>query len=579
MEVQDIRELLYYGERINLECKAAKSDIPKSVWETYSAFANTAGGYILLGIEENLKETDLGKRFTIRGVGNAERMRTDFWNTVNSEKVSCNILRDDDVRVIETEEGRVLYIEVPQADYKNRPVYINGNPYKGTFKRNHEGDYHCIEEEVKAMIRDSNDAGNDGMLLAGYTMDDIDLESLKAYRIEFELKNPDHIWNNIENKEFLRNLGGYTVDRKTGQEGLSIAGFLMFGKGLEIRERFDNIRMDYIDETNCYEGMRWSDRLTYDGMWENNLYNFFKRIMPKLVSDIKRPFKLEGISRIDDTAVHKAVREAFVNLIIHSDYMITGVLKVVKKDKGFLFSNPGSLKLSLKEIYEGGNSKARNPRIQTMLRMIGLGDNIGSGFPTILNVWKEENWRKPDLSENVDLKQVDLKLWTISLMPQECVDDLHKLLGENYKILTSEEQIILSTAYLENQVTNQRLQSILDKHPVEIGKVLSDLVEKNMLVPDGRGRWTTYSVNLAYQIQPMQMEFGDLGGMEEKKFNKTDKIIYEYLKENKFITANQVMQITRIKTSGGAFVALKRLRDNKIIQMERNGKNVYYTLI
>lgn len=159
----------------------------------------------------------------------------------------------------------------------------------------------------------------------------------------------------------------------------------MFGKGLAIRERFDNIRMDYLDESNLAPGSRWSDRLTYDGMWENNLYSFMRLVMPKLVSGIKHPFNLQGMARNDDTAIHKAIREAVVNMLIHSDYQITGVLSIVKEDKGYCFSNPGSLKLPIRAIYEGGHSVARNPRIQTMLRMIGYGDNIGSGFPTILS--------------------------------------------------------------------------------------------------------------------------------------------------------------------------------------------------
>ena len=194
--------------------------------------------------------------------------------------------------------------------------------------------------------------------------------------------------------------------------------------------------------------------------------------MPKLVSDLKRPFKLKGMNRDDDTAIHKAIREAFVNLIIHSDYLITGVLKIVKKDDGFVFSNPGSLKLPVEMIYEGGNSKARNPRIQTMLRMIGLGDNIGSGFPAILAAWGEEQWRKPDLSENMDLHQVELKLWMISLMPAECTEYLQSILGEDYTELTSEEQIILCTAYLEKNVSNKRMQAILNMHPADVGKHL-----------------------------------------------------------------------------------------------------------
>ena len=58
MTVKSILEMLQYGERINLECKEAKSDVPKAVWETYSSFANTNGGLILLGVKENIGEED-----------------------------------------------------------------------------------------------------------------------------------------------------------------------------------------------------------------------------------------------------------------------------------------------------------------------------------------------------------------------------------------------------------------------------------------------------------------------------------------------------------------------------------------
>lgn len=77
----------------------------------------------------------------------------------------------------------------------------------------------------------------------------------------------------LRSKNFraVRNLGGITTDRNTKREGLTTAGLLMFGKWLPIRERFDNIRMDYFDLTNLAPGSRWSNRITYDGMWENNL--------------------------------------------------------------------------------------------------------------------------------------------------------------------------------------------------------------------------------------------------------------------------------------------------------------------
>ena len=575
MAKEKISELLQYGERIILECKKAKNAVPKAVWETYSSFANTSGGTILLGIEEDLQEKNAENRFCISGVENADQIIRDFWNTLNSDKVNTNILVDDDVTTEIYKGKSIVRINVPRASYQQKPIFINNNPLKGSYKRNHEGDYHCTEEEVKAMIRDASDAGIDGGLLDGYTMEDIDPETLKAYRIEYEMKNPDHVWNSLDNKNFLRNLGGYKVERSTGKEGLTTAGLLMFGKGLAIRDRFDNIRMDYIDESELMPGSRWSDRLTYDGMWENNLYTFIKRVMPKLSSGIKRPFRLEGMSRIDDTAVHKAIREAVINLVIHSDYHITGVLKIVKKDDGFVFSNPGNLKIPIEAIYEGGNSRARNPHIQTMLRMIGLGDNIGSGFPTILNAWAEEHWRKPDLNENVELHLVELKLWTRSLMPQECSDYLYQHMGANYDHLSSEEQIILCTAFLEKEITNGEIQILLSMHSTDVGKLLYNLTQKGMLIGDSNGRWTKYHLNENYEIQPDQIEVFELS-TKELDLIDTDQSIYAYICENGFITTQQVVDITRITTTSGASVALNRLIGKGLVKKERKGKHFIY---
>ena len=410
-----IKDLLKGGERLSLECKESTKALSKSIWESYSSFANTAGGVILLGIKEE-SVTDEMIRFKVVGVSDAEKCIGDFWNTINSNKVSENVLVDENVGVCDVDGKTVVYIEVPKARYDQKPVFVNENPYKGTYKRNHEGDYHCQKSEVNAMIRDASEKAADEVLLEGYTMDDIDMESFRGYRIRYELVNPDHVWNRLDDKMFLRNIGGYAVDRAKGIEGLTIAGLLMFGTGLAVRECFNQISMDYLDMSNLFEGQRWRDRITYDGTWENNLFNFVTTVMPKLTFGLPRPFKLVGFVRQDDTDVHKAVREALLNTVIHADYHISGTIKIVKYDNGYFFSNPGSLRLPVEDIYEGGRSLARNPRLQSMFRMVGLGDNIGSGFPKILNTWRNENWTEPILSENFQLNLVELEFYMYSLV-------------------------------------------------------------------------------------------------------------------------------------------------------------------
>ena len=411
MEKKDIYNILNKGERVTLECKKAENSVPKSFWETYSAFANTNGGTVLLGVSEDMMEKDKAKRYEVTGVNDADKICKDLWNTINSnEKVNINLLHNDDVQVANVDGKDIIVINVPRADYSTRPVYINNNLTRGSFKRNHEGDYHCTEQELRMMVRDANEAGNDRMFLEDYTMDDIDIPTLERFRMMFKTNNPEHIWNGLDHKDFLMQLGGYMINRKDHTEGLTMAGLLMFGKGLPIRERFDNLRMDYIDKSNLVGDQRYSDRLTYDGTWENNLFNFIRIVIPRLTRDLPRPFSMEGVIRKDDTPQHKAVREAVTNMIIHADFMLNGILRVEKYDDRFVLTNPGLLKLPIEQIYAGGESKSRNQRMQNMLRMIGYGENLGSGFPLILSAWNEKHWLKPELIEQPELMQVKLVL-------------------------------------------------------------------------------------------------------------------------------------------------------------------------
>lgn len=124
-----------------LNVKKAEPTLPNSVWETYSSFANTDGGVILFGVEEHLRETAFDRRFSFVSINNPDQRIKDFWNTVNSDKVSSNILVDADVGTCEVKGSTIIWIKIPKANYRQRPVYINGNPMKGSFKRNYEGDY------------------------------------------------------------------------------------------------------------------------------------------------------------------------------------------------------------------------------------------------------------------------------------------------------------------------------------------------------------------------------------------------------------------------------------------------------
>lgn len=356
-----------------------------------------------------------------------------------------------------------------------RPVYVGENPYKGTYKRNHEGD-----------------------------MDDIDKETLRKYRQIFEIRNEGHVWNPLDDKTFLEKLGGYRKNRRTGVEGLTLAGLMMFGTGQAIREEFSNVFMDYRNETEVTVDVRWNDRITYDGTWENNLFNFFTKVTPKLTEDLPKPFKLEGIQRIDETPVHKAVREAFVNLIIHADYLMdAGTLKIIKKNKSFEFTNPGILKLPIEDIFRGGNSKPRNPHMQTMLRMVGFGDNAGSGFPTILATWEEEGWIQPELVENTTLNQVTLVL---QMKKEAVVEETDNLAQNNERSLSevlSEVLVkknfdkilpIIKVLEKKGSITPKEAEEVCGKSAATVRRYLSLLTATKIVIPEGNTNNSIYRV-------------------------------------------------------------------------------------
>lgn len=102
-------------EKVNYEFKTAKYAVPESFYETYSSFANTNSGTIILGI----REIKIGKEsfFEAEGVGMAETIITDLWNNLNNKKkVNLCLLADEDVYTVEMEENiSVIVIHVPRA--------------------------------------------------------------------------------------------------------------------------------------------------------------------------------------------------------------------------------------------------------------------------------------------------------------------------------------------------------------------------------------------------------------------------------------------------------------------------------
>ena len=492
-------------ETDELEFKAAqgqngKGEVPKDFWETYSAFANTNGGTVILGIQENRDYS-----INVLGIKDIQKVQKSLWDLFNDKtKISANLLSNKDVRVESVEEKNVLVITVPRATRHQRPIYTGINPLTGTYRRNGEGDYKCDGDAVRRMIAESQTDARDGEIIEDYTIDDLHLPSLIAYRNRFASSHPAHPWLTLDNQNFLRQLGAIREDRETKDHHVTLAGLVMFGSWLSIRERLPQYQLDFREYSE--NTVDWIDRIIPDGTWSGNVCDFFFLVYPRLVRDLKVPFQLDSEQRrIDDTDVHKAIREALTNSLVHADYAVSGGITICKYPNKFEFRNPGLSRVPpLQAIVSGGISDCRNPSIQTMFRMIGIGDSAGSGFSRIVQAWQAQHYKYPLFRDSLEdflpyshtsaysSEYSTLLLPLQSIISPEITTTLMRHFGEAYNSLLPNARMALAIAISEKQVTNTRLQQVSGAHPSDLTVLLQDLVKRGFLESEGQRRGTYY---------------------------------------------------------------------------------------
>ena len=165
----------------------------------------------------------------------------------------------------------------------------------------------------------------------------------------------------------------------------------MFGHEYDIVREFPYYFLDYREMLD--PSIRWTDRLqSSSGDWIGNVMEFFFRVNNKLCKDIKIPFKLDGIVRIDDTPVHKAVREALINCLVNADYYQPRGVVIKKEADEITMENPGSIRTGKLQMLRGGISDPRNATLLKMFNLIGYGERVGSGVPDIFAVWDSQGW-------------------------------------------------------------------------------------------------------------------------------------------------------------------------------------------
>ncbi|MCL2147464.1 MAG: putative DNA binding domain-containing protein, partial [Synergistaceae bacterium] len=477
-----------YRENNRLEAKRAAGRLPNSIWETYSAFANTNGGIILLGVEENKDKT-----LSIAGIDHPEKLISDFWNTINnSQKVSINLLNDKKVSIIEVDSNSIIVIEVPRAERTDKPIYIGENPFKGTFRRNGEGDYHCGEEEINAMYRDKAVKTQDMLILEKMEFNVFSYDTIRSYRNVMRLTRPEHVWTDLEDHDFLYRIGAvaYGEDKKLHP---TAAGLLMFGYEYEIVKEYPYYFLDYQERFDASE--RWDDRfVSSSGEWSGNVYDFFRKAYNKLSQNIKVPFKVVDGLRVEDTPVHKAIREALANCLINADYYERRGLVVKFRPQEITLENPGRFRIDIATAIEGIVTDPRNALLMKFFNLIDVGERSGRGVYEIYRTWASMRWDTPTLDEALDF---DRTILTLPLKKETTKrDDKKETIKRDDKNETTktrqQKEVILSFLEKNSAITTVDAAALLHIGTTRAKTLLYQLIDAGKIAAQGDNKNRCY---------------------------------------------------------------------------------------
>lgn len=530
-----------YKENNRLEAKAAAVGLPKSLWATYSAFANTNGGKILLGVTE-----DAQHQLHVEGVNDADALVIDFWNIINNQsKISINVLNDKDVIVREFDGKKIIIISVPRAQRYDKPIYLDGNLFS-SYKRNGEGDYRCTKEVIQAMLRDASPKTQDMLVLGNMNLDVFDKDTIKRYRIRMQGIRPGHVWEALEDVDFLYRIGAVGRDAD-GKLHPTAAGLLMFGYEYEIVREYPHYFLDYREKLD--DDTRWSDRfVSSSGDWSGNIYDFYFRVYNRIAQSVKVPFALDGISRIDDTELHKALREALANTLINADYYGNTGVVIERNITSITMTNAGTFRIDLDEAINGGISDPRNSGLIKMFSLINIGERAGSGLPMIFKAWTGTDFAMPDITEKENPDRVCL------ILPVES-------LGE----------VGLTSAQCPNKNANEGSDVLINELTVPDTK--ETVPDTEQAVPD-----TEQAVPDTEQTVPdTEQALPDTERTVPEESKEQKALILSYIKDNENITAKIAATILNVKPRRARTI-LRDMQIDGIIKRVGAARSIKYVL-
>lgn len=156
-------------------------------------------------------------------------------------------MNNSDINIVPFDENHsVIFVDVPEADLKNKPVHLN-NQYEQSYIRKGEGDYRVTDVELRSMLRNSNPI-DDTLCSEEITLESLDPISISSFKERVSARYPQNHFETLDPQSFLRRIGAVKID--ANNKVLIKNGTLLFlGKYESIKEVYPSYFLDYINRS------------------------------------------------------------------------------------------------------------------------------------------------------------------------------------------------------------------------------------------------------------------------------------------------------------------------------------------
>lgn len=474
---QALDELLHSlnltGERAQVECKESAWQLPQDVWETVSAFSNTAGGTLLLGVAER------GGRFEITDLIDAPRIQHDLASGLR-DKMNVPIPAQVEPIIVSSadQECVILSVYIPEALPYQKPIYVRGKGLdKGCYKRVAGHDMPCTEDDLARFFQARSFISPDMTPLPMARREELDSGQIRAFRQLLATQDPTNPVLTYDDDDLLRAYGA--LIQPEGQEELvpTVAGVLMFGTSALIRRCFPAFRVDLIE----VEGTAWVTAPTERGAgraFQSPLLEVTRDVLHVLRKEIPERFALRpGEAQRMADPMHVALREAVHNALMHQDYRTYRPTQIRRFANRLEIENPGASLRDLDRLGEPG-SELRNPRIAQMFYEIGWAEQKGTGIRAMQQAMDELGLTPPTFESDPQDRSFRVTFYRHHFMDEL---DLAWLERFNELTLDNEEQKALVYARKTGRVDNAAYRRLNHTDTLTASRALTHLESLGLL--------------------------------------------------------------------------------------------------